>query len=420
MPAILVEVSFISNRAEERRLKSRRYLDKIASSIAEGLHGYVEETRAAQGPLPPQRKTSLKTERLPERTIEGRMEKGSNLYLALKAREIPPDQIALITTHLKPIFDFRDCKPGDSFRVYLDDRSQLQGFAYEANLTDIYEIRREGERHVASKREITFDRHLAKVEGEIESTLFDAIEKTGEKDYLALAFGDIFAWEIDFHNDPRKGDRFKILVEKLYKDGQFIRYGNVLAAAYHTASQVYSGFYFKDPGGLEGYYDQTGRSLEKSLLRSPLKFTRITSGYRRRRRHPILGGYHPHLAIDYAAPTGTPVRAVGDGKVIFCAWNRGYGKQVTIKHGNGYTTYYGHLSRYARGVKKGKRVKQKQIIGYVGSTGLATGPHLDYRISKNGRFLNPLTIKSPPISTIRRKHWADFETQRDYLASSLR
>jgi N-acetylmuramoyl-L-alanine amidase len=420
MPAILVEVSFISNRAEERRLKSRRYLDKIASSIAEGLHGYVKETRAAQGPPPSQRNTSLKTEGSPERIIEGRMEKGSCLYIALKAREIPPDQIALITTHLKPIFDFRDCKPGDSFRVYLDDRSQLQGFAYEANLTDIYEIRREGERHVASKREITFDRHLAKVEGAIESTLFDAMVKTGEKDPLALAFGDIFAWEIDFHNDPRKGDRFKILVEKLYKDGQFIRYGNVLAAAYHTASQVYSGFYFKDPGGLEGYYDQTGRSLEKSLLRSPLKFTRITSGYRRRRRHPILGGYHPHLAIDYAAPTGTPVRAVGDGKVIFCAWNRGYGKQVTIKHGSGYTTYYGHLSRYARGVKKGKRVKQKQIIGYVGSTGLATGPHLDYRISKNGRFLDPLKMKSPPVTTIRRNHWADFEAQRDHLASFLR
>ncbi|NIS59437.1 MAG: peptidoglycan DD-metalloendopeptidase family protein, partial [Proteobacteria bacterium] len=146
----------------------------------------------------------------------------------------------------------------------------------------------------------------------------------------------------------------------------------------------------------------------------------ITSGYNRRRRHPVLGGYHPHLAIDYAAPTGTPVRAVGDGKVVFCGWNRGYGKQVTIKHGNGYTAYYGHLSRYAPGIKKGKRVKQKQVIGYVGSTGIATGPHLDYRISKNGRFLDPLKMKSPPISSLRGDHLEVFRAERNHLASLLR
>jgi N-acetylmuramoyl-L-alanine amidase len=420
MPAILVEVSFISNRAEERRLKNRKYQDKIANAIAKGLNNYIEETKEAYRTPPPRREASSGAETAPERIIEGHMEKGSCLYVALKAREIPPGQIALITGHLKPIFDFRDCNPGDSFRVYLDDGGELQRFAYEANLTDIYEVTRDGERYVASKREIPFDRHLARVEGEIESTLFDAIDRTGERDHLALAFADIFAWEIDFHNDPRKGDRFNILVEKLYKDGQFVRYGNVLAAGYRTPSQLYRGFYFKNPGGREGYYDENGRSLEKSFLRSPLKFTRITSGYSRRRRHPILGGYHPHLAVDYAAPTGTPIRAVGDGRVIFCGWNRGYGKQVTIRHPNGYTTYYGHLSRYARGMKKGKRVKQKQIIGYVGSTGLATGPHLDYRISKSGRFLDPLKIKSPPISSISGEHWPDFETERDYLASFLR
>ena len=420
MPAILVEVSFISNRVEERRLKSRKYLDKIASSIAQGLHGYIEETRVAHRPLPSQRKTSLETERSPERIIEGRMEKGSCLYMALKKRGVPPDQIALITAHLKPIFDFRDCNPGDSFRASLDEGDELQKFTYEAGLADIYEVTREGDRYVASKKEIILDRHLTRVEGKIESTLLDAIEKAGEGDRLALAFADIFAWEIDFHNDPRKGDRFKILVEKLYKDGQFIRYGNILAATYDTSSQEYRGFYFKGPGGREGYYDEKGRSLEKSFLRSPLKFTRITSGYSRRRRHPILGGYHPHLAVDYAAPPGTPIRAVGDGRVVFRGWNRGYGKQITIKHGNGYTTYYGHLSRYARGIKKGKWVKQKQIIGYVGSTGLATGPHLDYRISRNGKFLDPLKMKSPPISSIRRQQLADFEAERNYLVSLLR
>ncbi|MFB0508440.1 MAG: N-acetylmuramoyl-L-alanine amidase [Thermodesulfobacteriota bacterium] len=420
MPAILAEVSFISNRREERRLKSRRHLDKIAAAIAEGLNGYIEETRRAQRSLPSPRETSLKTRDFPERIIEGHMEKGSNLYMELKKRGCSSNQIATITAHLRSLLNFKECNPGDSFRLSLNERGELQTFLYEAGQTDIYEVTREGDGYVASKREVILDRHLTKVGGEIESTLFDAIEMAGEEDRLALIFADIFAWEIDFHNDPRKGDRFKIIVEKFYKDGQFIRYGNILTAAYDTPSRDYRGFYFKEPGGQEGYYDEKGRSLEKSFLRSPLKFTRITSGYNRRRRHPVLGGYHPHLAIDYAAPTGTPVRAVGDGKVVFIDWNRGYGKQVTIKHGSGYTTHYGHLSRYALGIKKGKRVKQKQIIGYVGSTGIATGPHLDYRISKNGKFLDPLKMKSPPISSLQGEPLADFESKRDYLASLLR
>ncbi len=420
MPAILAEVSFISNRSEERKLKSRKHLDKIAAAIAEGLKGYIEETRKAHRPLRSPRKTSLKTKGLPERIIEGRMEKGGCLYTALKKRGISPDQIAVITAHLKPLLDFRDCNPGDSFRISFDERGELQAFLYEASLTDVYEVTREGERYVASKRKVILDRHLTRVEGEIGSTLFDAIEKTGEKDHLTLSFADVFAWEIDFHNDPRKGDRFKIIVEKFYKDDQFIRYGTVLAAAYETPSQKYRGFYFGEPGGRKGHYDERGRSLEKSFLRSPLKFTRITSGYSRRRLHPILGGYHPHLAVDYAAPTGTPIRAVADGKVVFCGWNQGYGRQVTVKHGNEYTTYYAHLSRYGRGIRKGKRVKQKEIIGYDGSTGLATGPHLDYRISRNGKFLDPLKMKSPPISSIRKEHVAEFEAERDHLASLLR
>ncbi len=419
MPAILVEVSFISNRLEERRLKSRKYQDKIVAAIGEGLNRYVEETKEAYRASSSPREAS--TDRIsPGHIIVGRMERGSCLYTSLKKRGVSLDQISLITAHLKPIFDFKDCNPGDTFRVYLDNSGQVQRFEYEANLSHVYEVIRDGDRYVASKKELILDRHLTRVEGEIESSLFDAIEESDEGDRLALAFADIFAWEIDFHNDPRKGDRFNILVEKFYKDGQFIRYGNVLAATYNTPSQAFKGYYFKDQGGREGYYDEKGRSLEKHFLRSPLKFTRITSGYTRRRRHPILGGYHPHLAVDYAAPTGTPIQAVADGKVVFRGWNRGYGRQVAIKHGNGYTTYYNHLSRYGRGIKKGKRVKQKQIIGYVGSTGLATGPHLDYRIAKNGKFLDPLKMKSPPISSIDSKHRADFEAERDYLASLLR
>ena len=417
MPAVLTEVSFISNRSEERRLKSRAHQGKIATAIAEGLEGYIEETREASR-TSPSRTSEGKNSAQP--TIEGRMEKGSCLYTALKESGVSHDHIALITAQLKSIFDFRDCNPGDSFRVSLDEGGELATFIYEAGLTERYEVKKEEGRYVASKSAMTLDRDLTRITGEIEITLFDAIEKAGEGDRLALAFVDVFAWEIDFHNDPRRADRFTILVEKLSKDGQFIRYGNILAAEYDTLSQKYRGFYFSEPGGRAGYYDERGGSLEKSFLRSPLKFTRITSGYSRRRHHPILGGYHPHLAVDYAAPTGTPIRAVGDGKIVFCGWNRGYGNQVTIKHGNGYMTYYGHLSRFARGIRKGIRVEQKQVIGYVGSTGIATGPHLDFRISKNGKFLDPLKMKSPPSSSLQEEYLADFMAERDRLASLFR
>jgi murein DD-endopeptidase MepM/ murein hydrolase activator NlpD len=186
-----------------------------------------------------------------------------------------------------------------------------------------------------------------------------------------------------------------MIFEKYSKDGTFIWYGKILAAEYRNEKRTHQAIYYQDSECREDYFTPSGRSLRRSFMRSPLRFTRISSGYSRRRLHPILRTYRPHLGVDFAAPTGTPVWAVADGVVAYKGWKNGNGNTVSIRHPNGYETMYNHLSRYGKGIKRGKHVRQKYIIGYVGSTGLSTGPHLDYRMKKNGRFINPLKEKFP-------------------------
>ena len=240
------------------------------------------------------------------------------------------------------------------------------------------------------------DVRVEAVSGEVRRSLFEAVEAMGESPQLVLELVEIFSSDFDFTADSRSGDRFRLLVEKRYAGEQFVDYGQVLAAQYLSDGRILTGVGFEPAGGRVAYYDLDGRSLKKSFLKSPLEFTRITSGFTYARPHPILGGVRPHLAVDYAAPVGTPVRAVADGTIVDAGWNGGNGIQVHLRHASGYETLYNHLSRLGPTIRTGARVSQRQVIGYVGSTGLSTGPHLDYRVAKNGRFVNPLDEKFIP------------------------
>jgi murein DD-endopeptidase MepM/ murein hydrolase activator NlpD len=240
------------------------------------------------------------------------------------------------------------------------------------------------------------DVRIEAVAGEVRRSLFEAVEAMGESPQLVLDLVEIFSSDFDFTADTRSGDRFRLLVEKRYAGEQFVDYGQVLVAQYLSDGRILTGVGFEPVGGRVAYYDLEGRSLKKTFLKSPLEFTRITSGFTYARPHPILGGVRPHLAVDYAAPVGTPVRAVADGTVTAAGWNGGNGIQVQLRHHAGYETVYNHLARLAPGVRAGGRVTQRQVIGFVGSTGLSTGPHLDYRVAKNGRFVNPLSEKFIP------------------------
>jgi murein DD-endopeptidase MepM/ murein hydrolase activator NlpD len=342
-------------------------------------------------------------------TVEGTVREGSTLFQSLSEKKIPVRWIDLIISKLKPHVNFRKIKEGP-YRLVTDGKGELVKFVYEASPTEIYEIKKDSEGYVAQRKEISLETRMVKVAGEIRSSLFEAMEAAGEQDPLTIGFAEILAWEIDFYKDVREGDRFKVVVEKIYKGDQFIQYGTIHAVEYQRGDKVIRGIQYK-----EGYYNEKGISLKRAFLKVPLRFNRISSKFSRARLHPILGGIRPHFGVDYAAPPGTPIWAVADGTVTSCGWNNGFGNQVILRHMNGYMTYYGHLSGFGPGIRKGVKVRQKQIIGYVGSTGLSTGPHLDYRLAKNGKFRNPLREGFPAGPPIGKREMETFRQRRDMM-----
>ncbi len=345
--------------------------------------------------------------------IEGTIKEKSTFSKSLAERNIPQSWIERIVSTLKPLIDFKKLK-GGQFRFIADEKGELVRFIFEAGPTEVYEIEKGSQGYIAKRKEVPLETYHVKVEGVIRSSLFEAMEAIGEKEQLVISFAEILAAEVDFYKDVREGDRFQMVVEKVYKDKEFIRYGPIHAVEYQRGEKVIQGIHFQGD-----FYNEKGVALKKAFLRSPLRFTRISSRFSRARKHPILGGVFPHYGIDYAAPTGAPIWAVADGTVVSCGWGGGFGKQVILQHPNGYMTYYGHLSGYGPGVRKGVRVKQKQIIGYVGSTGLSTGPHLDYRMAKDGRFRNPLKESFPSGFPIERGKMEAFQKRRDEMLTWL-
>jgi len=330
------------------------------------------------------------------KVISGKISKGQSLSAALRLQGLPADMVEAISRHLKPILNLRRMNPGDSYEARLTSEGKFRGFSYQSSPIDLYRITVEpsGEWN-ARKLDIPVDKCWALVSGEITSSLFETMDKLGEKEQLTLDFAEIFAWEIDFRTELQPGDRFQIVVEKYYVGDSFAKYGRILFAEFKGQAKSLQAIYYQPAKGSADYFTEKGDSLRKAFLRSPLKFTRISSGYSKSRLHPILGENRPHLGVDYAASVGTPVWAIADGTVASAGWNGGYGKHVVLKHVRGYQSMYGHLSRISPGVKKGKSIRQKQIIGYVGSTGLSTGPHLDFRLTKSGVYRNPLKEISP-------------------------
>lgn len=247
----------------------------------------------------------------------------------------------------------------------------------------------------------------------ITSSLWESAISAGFDPALVDSLADIFAWDIDFNVELRSGDEFSMIYEVTsLQSGEAVSYGRILAAHGNVSGKERWAIWYRC-GKNEGYYDLEGKSLKKAFLRSPLRFTRISSKFSHARYHPILRIVRPHLGVDYAAPTGTPVWSVADGTVTYAGWKGGYGKFVEIRHVSGYSTTYGHFSGFAHGVKKGARVRQGQTIGYVGATGQATGPHLDFRMKKNGKFVNPLSqpnVKMPPLAA---------ECSSDFLSRSV-
>jgi murein DD-endopeptidase MepM/ murein hydrolase activator NlpD len=236
---------------------------------------------------------------------------------------------------------------------------------------------------------------------------------------IAADLVEIFAWDIDFHTDLRAGDTFRVLLDERYRDGKFVGYHRILAAEMVNQQRLLQAVYYVAPEAQSTYYRPDGTPVRRMFLRSPLQYTRISSQFSHHRFHPVLGQYRPHLGIDYAAPTGTPVRSVADGVIAWAGMKGASGNMVEVRHNSIYSTFYLHLSRFASEVHVGKRVVQGEVIGYVGSTGLATGPHLDFRLTKAGKYLNPLDHKSIEAPPLPREGLPAFRTHARRLLAEL-
>jgi len=313
-------------------------------------------------------------------------------------------------------------RSGQPYTVVRDRETQtLERFEYEIDAHRKLVVELDGAAFTSRVESIVYAIQLALLQGAVESSLFQSVAAIGESPALAMVVAEVFRWDIDFIRDVQEGDSFSILVEKFYRDGQFKHYGRVLGATFTNKGVLFEASLFRGVSdGHASHYNSKGESLRKTLLKAPLAFTRITSGYSKGRRHPIFHDVRPHEAVDYAAPTGTPVKAVGDGVISHKGWQGGYGNTIAIRHRAGLESQYAHLSGYARGMAPGVRVRQGQAIGFVGMTGWATGPHLDFRLKQHGRWINPAKAVNPREDSIapgRMKAFEERKTQiRNFVA----
>jgi murein DD-endopeptidase MepM/ murein hydrolase activator NlpD len=350
--------------------------------------------------------------------ITGNIKKGETLFDIFKRYKLDIVELFKLKEASADIHKLKDLYPGHPYKIIIDDSSQINEFVYWIDDDNILNITRTESGFCAEKKAVEYEKKIEHIGGTINDNLILSMGEGRENLMLALQLSDIFAWDIDFTTDLRNGDVYKIVVEGCYLNGEFKKYGNILSAEFTNNGETFHAYRFENNDEID-YYDDNGKSLRRSFLKAPLTFRRVSSHFSKRRLHPILKIYRPHLGVDYAASVGTPVSTVGDGTVLFAGYKGQNGNMVIIKHFNGYRTYYGHLSKFKRGIKKGLKVKQGQIIGYVGATGLATGPHLDYRIKINNKFVNPLTLKLPRGKSIPKKLMAEFRNFKNEMDTRL-
>ena len=341
--------------------------------------------------------------------VEDTIQRNRTLVATLVDYDVPVTLAHEVADLIRPVFDLRKMRFGNPFRLEKESDGTLRAFEYKIDDESVLKVQKGPEAYEAKVEKVDLDQHEAVITAEIHSSLWEALSDLPKREYLATELAEIFQWQVDFSNEIQPGDQIRLVVDEFSHDGNVVKYGKIQAAELSNAGRRYSGFRFND-----NYYDQKGVSLKRAILASPLKFTpRISSGFTSRRMHPILGLERAHLATDYAAPAGSPVVAVADGTVIFAGWDGGYGNLVRIKHSTGLTSGYAHLSHIATGVHAGRALRQGELVGLVGQTGLATGPHLHFEMAKNGTPINPVPAlkKGEPAPPLEGKLKAEFAEQ---------
>ncbi len=352
-------------------------------------------------------------------TVEGKVNRGDVLFNILMKNDVSRDVANKFCSSIGKVFSLNKIRAGNDFSLSFNNEGALEGVGYTIDSNHYLQALLNGSEGVVTTVEtVKYERKVRSVRGEIESSLFAALTKDRDLNKIAFQIADIFSWSVDFYYDLRRGDSFRVLYEELYLDGNYAGTGKVLAAELVLSGKERNAYCYRN-GNDWNYYDENGKSLRKQFLKMPVKFGRVSSGFTYKRYHPILKRNKPHLGVDYAAPYGTPILATASGVVADASRNRPSGNYIILKHGNSYTTSYSHMSKYAKGIRKGAKVKQGQVIGYIGTTGYATGPHVDYRLKRNGVCINSRTFKSPGAHPVAKENKDEFKLMVSLLKSGI-
>jgi murein DD-endopeptidase MepM/ murein hydrolase activator NlpD len=348
--------------------------------------------------------------------VEFKLLRGETVSQVLTKLGLGPVEARHATDALAAHVDVRSLRAGNRYSAFFNPDSSLASFELTVEGTGRVAMSRQGDSWSSYWHPFERTTELRVLRGRLDGTLDASIRAAGGPAELAYRMADVLQWDLDFTRDLRAGDRFEVVYDELRVEGEFDTVGSVHALAYETRDRRLEAYRFGDH---RGYYDGEGRPLKKMFLRSPMRYSQITSRFSHRRFHPVLKQYRPHYGVDYGAPVGTAVRVTASGVVASAGWDRGGGKVVKVRHPQGYVTAYLHLSRFARGIRAGARVAQGDIIGYVGATGLATGPHLDYRVQHHGRWIDPLSLRTVRDEPIPRAQLAVFHTYRDAVRAAF-
>lgn len=338
-----------------------------------------------------------------------RIARGQSLSNIFDEAGLPPQDWMLMTRLGGDSARLKQLKAGDVLNMRIVS-GRLEELTYAIDETRTLSVRRHGVGYESTTLTAELERQQAESVGQIRSSLFADGRKAGMSNRMILEFADIFGYDIDFAQDLQEGDRFAVVYENILKDGRKLREGDILAAEFTNQGKTYRAVRYVDTDGRAGYYTPSGESLRKAFIRTPVDFVRISSGFNLKRRHPILNIIRAHKGVDYAAATGTPVHTTGDGKIEFVGRKSGYGNVIIVRHSGNNQTLYAHLSRFKPGVKAGAKVRQGQIIGFVGSSGLATAPHLHYEFLVNGLHKNPMTVTLPRAVPLNARTLVQFRT----------
>ena len=345
---------------------------------------------------------------------------GDSLSALFDRAKINPGQLIEFMALKNAVKHLLKIHPGEVIKLNSDDQGILTGLHYDITFSQSLLVERIDGELQSTTIEHNIDARARHATGVINDSLFMSAQKAGLNDNMTMELAAIFGWDIDFVLDIRKGDSFTVVYEEIFKNGSKVKNGNILTAEFINKGKSYRAVRYEDPKTHKtGYYTEDGKNMRKAFLRSPVKFSHISSKFTTKRYHPVLHKFRSHKGVDYAARRGTPVRSSGEGKIIYRGKKGGYGNVVIVKHGSRYSTLYAHLTKFNRKARRGRRVKQGQVIGYVGSTGLATGAHLHYEFRVNGVHRNPLTVRFPSAKSISKQHLVSFKEDTAHLFAQL-